>query len=516
MKWGSFKGKNQGKSDSLEDSEYLTHLLITLCEKRDTPALIAYLANDRTRLLLCKALISPVSSSDLQMAERALRILKFRGMNPEELKKRLEPAAFALGLVSGCDIQIDYYEVLGVEPSATAPELRAAYRKKAFELHPDTARQSTEGASDFLTVKAAYDSLRDPGSRAAFDQCRIALDSWREEDTEGISVGKGKRRPSGKLRKAFLRVAAVVGTMVVIAWVLNILYQKDSMLELARLTPLPEPKPAMEMAETDPGEAENKDSLLPETGEATAAPKPKTLKTAAVPAAKPAEVKRAPPPPEPVKKQTQGIQKPQQKRPEKAKNVPQLGHKKPKESSKPTRGKAVEKPEPHVSETVQAQPRRAVSKAPFPPPNASIHTALDAPLQVRGGTVPKTPEIPFIKRSQVLAFLKRYTAAYEGGKAEAFFSNFTSNATENGAPLKSFEPDYREIWDKTESLDYRISVNQIDQVVGSDTVFMKGRFDLDWKFINGRSGKSRGEISMDLKLNRGDLMISRLNYRFYE
>ena len=170
MKLGSYIKKSQAKTDSLENSEKLTNLLVTLSEKKDTPALIAYLADGRNRLLLCKALVSPVSASDRQLEQRAHKILRFRGMDPDELKKRLEPAAFALGLVSSCDVQVDYYDVLGVKPLATSSELRAAYRKRAFELHPDTGRQSSEDEIDFVTVKAAYDTLNNPNSRAAFDQ----------------------------------------------------------------------------------------------------------------------------------------------------------------------------------------------------------------------------------------------------------------------------------------------------------------------------------------------------------
>jgi len=78
----------------------------------------------------------------------------------------------------------------------------------------------------------------------------------------------------------------------------------------------------------------------------------------------------------------------------------------------------------------------------------------------------------------------------------------------------TFKPDYLEIWNSVQTMDYRISVDELNQFVGSDMVSMKGRFDLDWKFPNGRSGQSRGDISMDLTLGKSDLRISRLNYRF--
>ena len=241
MKSGSFARKIKAEKDSLENSEYLTTLLVNLFEKEDTPALIAYLADGRNRLLLGKALVSPASASDRQLEQRAHKILRFRGIDPDELKKRLEPAAFALGLVSSCDVQVDYYDVLGVTPRATSSELRAAYRKKAFELHPDTGGQSSETDTDFVTVKAAYDTLNNPNSRAAFDQCRIALDTWHEEDPKESPHKKPGKRPSGKARKAFYRVAAVVMVMVVIAWVISILYEAETMVEVVEVTSSTEP-----------------------------------------------------------------------------------------------------------------------------------------------------------------------------------------------------------------------------------------------------------------------------------
>ena len=564
MKWGWFMGKSRAKGNPLEDPANLANLLKALSGKWDTPALIAFLADERVRLLLCKALVSPVSGSDRKLAQRADQILRFRGMDPERLKKRLEPAALALGLVSACDFQIDYYDVLGVKPSTTPSELRAAYRKKAFELHPDTARGTKEESTDFVTLQAAYDTLMDPNSRAAFDQCRVHFGSWREQ-RPGENPNEGaKKRATGKLRKTSYRIAAVVVVMVVIAWVLSILYERETMLELVQVTSSTEPGPIREMTGPDPGEVENKTSVLSEAVKDKGAPKPapkkpapkkpvpkepvlEPLKTAGLAAPEPVEAREVVLMPEPTeekkpsekpkgapaaepvevkalpsaelgKKQAPVVRESRKKEPNSAATVRPKSPEKPAESpvqqaSIPSAPGSAPGITVNVSATVQAK-APAVSED-LAPPNSSIHTATDSPVQVFPDTpVPKTHETPFVERSQVLAFLKRYTAAYERGNAEAFFSFFTANAMENGKPLKEVKPDYMEIWDKLQSLDYRISVNGTEQVVGSDTVSMKGRFDLDWKFIDGRSGQSHGEIFMDLKLNKSTLRISRLNYRF--
>ncbi len=61
----------------------------------------------------------------------------------------------------------DYYEILGVSKSATADEIKRAYRKLAMQHHPDK-----HGGDDakFKELGEAYETLKDPGKRAAYDQ----------------------------------------------------------------------------------------------------------------------------------------------------------------------------------------------------------------------------------------------------------------------------------------------------------------------------------------------------------
>lgn len=63
----------------------------------------------------------------------------------------------------------DLYVVLGVEPSATAEVITSAFRARVRELRPDT-RVDAPTAERFGEVRAAYETLRDPVLRAAYDQ----------------------------------------------------------------------------------------------------------------------------------------------------------------------------------------------------------------------------------------------------------------------------------------------------------------------------------------------------------
>ena len=83
----------------------------------------------------------------------------------------------------------DYYGVLGVEPSAGDAEIKTAYRRLARKYHPDVSKEA--GAEDkFKAVNEAYEALRDPEKRKAYDQLRAG----------GYRPGDQVRPPPGGFR----------------------------------------------------------------------------------------------------------------------------------------------------------------------------------------------------------------------------------------------------------------------------------------------------------------------------
>ncbi|HEY3257434.1 MAG TPA: molecular chaperone DnaJ [Gemmatimonadaceae bacterium] len=64
----------------------------------------------------------------------------------------------------------DFYLTLGVSRNASDDEIKRAYRKLAMQYHPDRNNGSAEAEATFKEITEAYDVLRDPNKRAAYDR----------------------------------------------------------------------------------------------------------------------------------------------------------------------------------------------------------------------------------------------------------------------------------------------------------------------------------------------------------
>ncbi len=91
---------------------------------------------------------------------------------------RIIPSGNSWGVI---EVARDYYTILGVSKNAQAEQIKAAYRQKVKEFHPDYYGQDS---APFRAIQEAYDVLSDPAQRRAYDATlvrpggRPQPDSW--------------------------------------------------------------------------------------------------------------------------------------------------------------------------------------------------------------------------------------------------------------------------------------------------------------------------------------------------
>jgi molecular chaperone DnaJ len=89
-------------------------------------------------------------------------------------------------------VAADYYALLGVAPTATAEEIKRAFRARARELHPDT-NPDPSAEAQFKAVAEAYEVLSDPDKRDRYDRF----------GPEGVNAGAGNPFGAGGINDIF-------------------------------------------------------------------------------------------------------------------------------------------------------------------------------------------------------------------------------------------------------------------------------------------------------------------------
>ena len=72
----------------------------------------------------------------------------------------------------------DYYEILGVQKTASAEEIKNAYRNLAFKYHPDRNPGNKEAEEKFKLISEAYDVIGDEKKRASYDMGNSSYSSY--------------------------------------------------------------------------------------------------------------------------------------------------------------------------------------------------------------------------------------------------------------------------------------------------------------------------------------------------
>ena len=70
---------------------------------------------------------------------------------------------------------LNFYQILGVPPTVDDAGLKFAFRQFAKQHHPDRPGVGTAGIEMFMIVRNAFEALKDPTVRFAYDRCHSAL-----------------------------------------------------------------------------------------------------------------------------------------------------------------------------------------------------------------------------------------------------------------------------------------------------------------------------------------------------
>ena len=100
----------------------------------------------------------------------------------------------------------DPYEILGLQSSATADDIKKSFRTLAKALHPDNNKNDPRAAARFTEVNSAYEVLGDEDKREAFDRGDI--------DADGQPIYERLLDPRSRLSVPDIVTAVVIGSML--------------------------------------------------------------------------------------------------------------------------------------------------------------------------------------------------------------------------------------------------------------------------------------------------------------
>lgn len=146
----------------------------------DTPSLIQLIAADPGYLMLCIEIVNSSAQRKQDSIKPIKAVCQTHGFDFQLLQEKLIPAARALGLTLPPNVQLDYYALLGISPKAGTAEIKKAFRKKVYEVHPDTSGQNHNDNEQFARLKLAYQTLCDPALRMQYNLSRRNLNRWHE------------------------------------------------------------------------------------------------------------------------------------------------------------------------------------------------------------------------------------------------------------------------------------------------------------------------------------------------
>ncbi len=196
-----------------QTTEMTTRFVKRIRQVDDTPSLIRLIAADAVYLMICREIVSEGLHRSQKFVGSVKSACVKQGFEFQSLQDKLLPVARALGLNLSRIYQIDYYSLLGVDAQADISEIKKAYRKMVYDVHPDTSSEKRHDHEKFIELNDAYRTLCDPALRAHYDLSRQNLFRWYEAP---IQIAGTDRKPASRFvwQLATLVIVLVIGIFV--------------------------------------------------------------------------------------------------------------------------------------------------------------------------------------------------------------------------------------------------------------------------------------------------------------
>lgn len=120
----------------------------------------------------CKTSIEYIVPEDKSISYK-IQCYNCNALNIKTEAKKEKPKPFFTNTKQGTDekpLETEYYEILGISPTATEAEIKKAYRIMALKYHPDKNPDNKEAEDMFKKVAEAYQILSDPQLRANYNK----------------------------------------------------------------------------------------------------------------------------------------------------------------------------------------------------------------------------------------------------------------------------------------------------------------------------------------------------------
>lgn len=437
-------------------------------------------------MMLCAAIVNHENARLKLLTSICLQ----KGVNIRVLRNKLLPAAKALGLSSDLSPFQDLYRVLEIKPTASAHEIKTAFRRKAIKIHPDANFSEASQGDEFIKLNEAYRILSNPATRRRYDQRLLEEGLWHEQYRDHPKPPKKSNY--------FLIIGAFVLIFILAAFVFDFLFYKEDLFnfpdvneQLSSNTANPNASSDHPNKNNDPSKAAHK---APGLDNQTT--KQKTSIKIGLLEFFDTEKKE-------VLLTQAAASSHHPRKPKRNQNKSKPGLKK---QPRATLGLNKNDDPEHLNRLSMFTSPQIDANTQPPRPSTTNRLSSSA-SESRDNAVLKDTKFKIEK------FLDRYCQAHEHKNLEKLASFYKADAIENGVLFQTLLNRYRSNLAMTDSIQYTISMHNYAYLSNSRDIQIKGRFLVRWREYGGNWKSNSGSVMMQMEQSKDSFLIKQVYYQ---